>query len=92
MPCKTLHQLVLCASKVEIPSATLISQILQPEQAVRASVRWVVGAGDGFTPVIWRLRLAGTDDDAFCRLRSALNDEARGAAMVESCWRNREGE
>ena len=39
------------------------------------------GRGDELAPVMWRFRLAGTELDAFCRLRRILKDEVRGAAM-----------
>ena len=42
-----------------------------------------MGAGEEWTPVMCRLRLAGTEWEAFWRLRKALKEEARGAAMVE---------
>jgi len=47
-------------------------------------ILWVgsIGFGEAWTPVMWRPRLAGVDVDAFWRLRKALKDEARGAAMV----------
>lgn len=41
-----------------------------------------MGLGEALVPVIWRLRLVGVDRDTFWRFRSALNEDARGAAMV----------
>ena len=43
-----------------------------------------MGLGEACTPVMWRSRLVGVDLEALCRLRRALKDEARGAAMFSS--------
>ena len=40
-----------------------------------------IGRGEAWTPVIWRPRFEEAPVD-FWRLRSALKDEARGAAMT----------
>jgi len=41
-----------------------------------------IGRGEAWTPVICRPRLAGVDPVDRCRLRKAVKEEARGAAMV----------
>ena len=41
-----------------------------------------IGLGDSWTPVMCKLRLAEVDPDVRWRLRNALKEDARGAAIV----------
>ena len=41
-----------------------------------------IGLGDSCTPVMCKVRFAEVDAEVCLRLRSALKEEARGAAMV----------